>query len=498
MSEPDLAVIILAAGQGTRMKSKLPKVLHPLGGRSLIGHVLHTAAELSPAHTVVVVRHERERVTAAVREIAPEAGIAEQGDVPGTGSAVEAGLAGLPEGFEGCVVVLSGDVPLLDAPAVRSLVSAHADEGNQLTLLSARYEDPTGLGRIVRDASGAFQAIVEEKDATPEQRRVTEANAGVYAFDAGTLRRVLAGIGSDNAQGEKYLTDAAGVIRAEGGRIEAVGISDTWLVQGINDREQLARTAREHNRRTIRRWQLAGVTIHDPDTTVIEADVTIGMDSEILPGTQLRGATTIGEDAVIGPDTTLVDCEVGDGAVVKRADATLSVIGAGAAVGPWSYLRPNSVVGPGGKLGTFVETKNATIGPGAKVPHLSYIGDAEVGEGTNIGAGTITANYDGVQKHRTTVGAGARTGSHNVFVAPVRIGDGAYTGAGTVVRRDVPAGALAVSVAPQRNAEGWVAAHRPGSAAAEAAARAGAQPGEQDAQEPHEPQQAQEQEGERK
>lgn len=472
MSEPDLAIIILAAGQGTRMKSKLPKVLHPLGGRPLIGHVLHTAAELAPAHTVVVVRHERERVVAAVQEIAPGVGIAEQGEQPGTGSAVEAGLERLPEGFQGCVVVLSGDVPLLDAPAVRRLVRAHREEGNQLTLLSAFYEDPTGLGRIIRGPGGAFEAIVEEKDADEQQRRVAEANAGVYAFDAATLRRVLGGIGSDNAQGEKYLTDAAAVIRAEGGRIEAVGVGDRWLVQGVNDREQLARTAREYNRRTIVRWQLAGVTIHDPDTTRIEADVTIGMDTEILPGTQLRGATTIGQDAVVGPDTTLVDCEVGDGAVVKRTDATLSVVGAGATVGPWAYLRPNSIIGEGAKVGTFVETKNSRIGAGSKVPHLSYIGDTEAGEGANIGAGTITANYDGVEKHRTRIGDAVRTGSHNVFVAPVSIGDGAYTGAGTVVRKDVPAGALAISVAPQRNIEGWVEARRPGTAAAQAAGRA--------------------------
>ena len=472
MTDQGLAVIILAAGQGTRMKSKVPKVLHPLGGLPLIGHVLHTAAELGAARTVVVVRHERDRVVERVLELAPEALIADQDDVPGTGRAMEAGLEQVPADFEGTVVVLSGDVPLLDAPTVGRLVEAHRTEGNQLTLLSAAYDDPSGFGRIVRDEHGVFERIVEQKDANDVERAITEINAGVYAFDAATVRRVLAGIDADNAQREKYLTDAAHVIKREGGRIEAVQITDNWLVQGINDRVQLGATAAEYNRRLITSWQRRGVTVHDPASTIIEADVTLAEDVEILPGTQLRGATSVGEGAIIGPDTTLVDCEVGEGAVVKRTDATLSVIGAGATVGPWSYLRPNSIIGEGGKIGTFVETKNTTIGAGSKVPHLSYLGDTEVGTGSNVGAGTITANYDGVQKHRTSVGDHVRTGSHNVFVAPVTIGDGAYTGAGTVVRKDVPAGSLAINVAPQRNIEGWVVDHRAGTAAAEAATRA--------------------------
>lgn len=472
MTRPDLAVIILAAGQGTRMKSRLPKVLHPLGGIPLVGHVLHTAAELGAAHTVVVVRHDRDRVSEAVLELAPEVQIADQDEVPGTGRAMEAGLDLLPEDFEGTVVVLSGDVPLLDSGTVARLVQAHVDQGNQLTLVSAAYEDPTGFGRIVRDADGTFASIVEQKDASEAQQRICEINAGVYAFDAVTIRRVLANIGVNNAQGEKYLTDAASVIKREGGRIEAVTITDNWLVQGINDRVQLAETAAEYNRRIVRDWELEGVTVHDPSSTIIERNVTLARDVELLPGTQLRGATTVGEGAIIGPDTTLVDCEVGEDAVVKRTDATLSVIGARAVVGPWAYLRPNSIVGEDGKIGTFVETKNSTIGAGSKVPHLSYIGDTTVGTGSNVGAGTITANYDGVNKSRTLVGDHARTGSHNVFVAPVTIGDGAYTGAGTVVRKDVPPGALAVNVAPQRNIEGWVVTNREGTAAAEAAERA--------------------------
>lgn len=469
MSESTLAVIILAAGAGTRMKSKTPKVLHNLGGLPLVGHVLRTAAQLEPAHTVAVVRHERERVVEAIHALSPSAIIADQDEIPGTGRAVEVGLAALPDDFDGDVVVLSGDVPLLDDQTLKRLIASHRDAAEDMTLLSAIYRDPTGFGRIVRDAAGDFASIVEHNDATDAEREITEINAGVYVFTAAAAREALAKIGMANAQGEKYLTDAASVIKADGGRIAAVAVTDPWLVQGINDRAQLGATARELNRRILEHWMREGVTIVDPDTTIIETTVTIGRDAEIQPGTQLRGATTIGEDAVIGPDTTLVDCEVGEGATVKRTDATLSVIGAGATVGPWSYLRANSIVGAGAKVGTFVETKNAHLGDGAKVPHLSYVGDAEIGAGSNLGAGTITANYDGVKKHRTVVGRDVKIGSDNVLVAPVHVGDGAYSGAGTTIRNDVPAGALALNVAPQRNLEGWVAKNRPGTAAAAAA-----------------------------
>ncbi|MFD2674305.1 bifunctional UDP-N-acetylglucosamine diphosphorylase/glucosamine-1-phosphate N-acetyltransferase GlmU [Gulosibacter bifidus] len=472
MSESNLAVIILAAGAGTRMKSKTPKVLHGLGGLPLVGHVLRTAGQLQPAHTVAVVRHERDRVVEAITALAPDTLIADQDDIPGTGRAVEAGLAALPDDFDGDVVVLSGDVPMLDYLTLQCLIQTHRDDADDLTLLSAIYADPTGFGRIVRDDEGTFASIVEHKDATDAQREITEINAGVYVFTAASARSALAKIGMGNAQGEKYLTDAASVIKDDGGRIAAVAVTDPWLVQGINDRAQLGATARELNRRILEKWMREGVTIVDPDTTIIETNVTIGRDVEIQPGTQLRGATTIGEDAVIGPDTTLVDCEVGDGAIVKRTDATLSVIGAGATVGPWSYLRANSIIGAGAKVGTFVETKNSRLGAGAKVPHLSYVGDAEIGAGSNLGAGSITANYDGVNKHKTVVGENVKIGSDNVLIAPVTVGDGAYSGAGTTIRKDVPAGALALNVAPQRNLEGWVEANRAGTAAAASAASA--------------------------
>jgi bifunctional UDP-N-acetylglucosamine pyrophosphorylase / glucosamine-1-phosphate N-acetyltransferase len=470
-----VAVVILAAGAGTRMKSATPKVLHPLAGLPLIGHVLATADALGAGQVIAVLRHERDAIAKVIVERSPHTLIVDQDDVPGTGRAVEVALAALPADFAGSVVVLSADVPLLDVDTVRALLDAHEQAGNALTLLSAFFDDPTGAGRILRGADGGFQGIIEHRDADAAQLAITEINAGVYVFDATVLRTALPTITTRNAQNEKYLTDAAEQIRNGGGRIEAMPVSDPWLVTGINDRAQLSAAACELNARIVRGWQLAGVTVQDPSTTWIDLDATLAEDVEILPGTQIKGATVIERGATIGPDTTLLDCEIGANAVVKRTDATLAVIGAGASVGPFAYLRPGSYLGADGKIGTFVEVKNSRIGDGTKVPHLSYIGDAEVGEQSNVGAGTIIANYDGVNKHKTAVGSHVRTGAHNVFVAPVRIGNGAYTGAGTVVRKDVPAGALAISVAPQRNIVGWVESHRPGTAAATAAAASGEQ-----------------------
>jgi bifunctional UDP-N-acetylglucosamine pyrophosphorylase/glucosamine-1-phosphate N-acetyltransferase len=468
----DIAIVILAAGQGTRMKSAKPKVLHPIAGIPLVSHVLATAEELAPRHIVAVVRHERDAVAAVISDHLPGVIIVDQDEAPGTGRAVELGVAALPSEFSGHVVVLSADVPLLDAGTVRGLVASHELGGNALTLLTAFFSDPTGAGRIIRDEGGAFRSIVEEKDATEEQRLIAEVNGGVYVFEATALRDALGRIGTDNAQNEKYLTDAAARILTAGGRIEAVPVADHWLVAGINDRAQLSAAATELNARIVRGWQLAGVTVQDPATTWIDLAATIGEDVEILPGTQLKGATSIERGAIIGPDSTLVDCEVGQNAVVKRTDATLAVIGANATVGPFSYLRPGTYLGEDGKIGTFVETKNARIGRASKVPHLSYVGDTTIGEHSNLGAGAITANYDDLVKHRTEIGSHVHTGSHNVFVAPVRIGNGAKTGAGTIVRKDVPAGALAMTVAPQRNVAGWVEENRAGTDSAKAAAAA--------------------------
>jgi bifunctional UDP-N-acetylglucosamine pyrophosphorylase/glucosamine-1-phosphate N-acetyltransferase len=472
MPERSLAVVVLAAGQGTRMKSSTPKVLHRLAGLPLIQHVLETAGALQPEHLVAVVRHERDLVVTSIVETTPGAVIVDQDDVPGTGRAVEQAVEALPADFEGDVVVVSADVPFLDHTTLGALLEQHREEAAAATLLSAVLPDAHGYGRVVRRSSGDVDRIVEHKDATEEERQLREINSGTYAFTVAALRTHLPRVGSANAQNEKYVTDVVGLLTAAGERVSARAVDETWRLEGINDRVQLAAAARRLNDRIVEHWQREGVSIVDPQTTWIDRDVALSADVELLPGTQLKGATYVAAGAVVGPDTTLVDTEVGEGAVVKRTDATLAVIGARASVGPFSYLRPGTVLGEGGKIGTFVETKNAEIGAGSKVPHLSYIGDTEVGTDSNIGAGTITANYDGVNKHRTEVGSNVRTGSHNVFVAPVRIGDGAYSGAGTVVRKDVPAGALALSIAPQRNASGWVEANRPGSAAAEAAARA--------------------------
>lgn len=456
-----LAVVVLAAGAGTRMRSATPKVLHRISGRTLIGHVLTTASALGPARLAVVVRHERDLVAAEASAHAPTALVVDQDDVPGTGRAVELALEALGVDDDD-VLVLSGDVPLLDVPTLERLVATHRSSGAAATLLTAVPPEPAGYGRIVRGADGGVERIVEQADAGADELAIPEVNAGAYVFRAVAARAALRRVATANAQAEKYLTDVIAVLRADGQRIAAERTDDHLAAAGVNDRVQLAAAERALNERIVRAHQLAGVTIRDPRTTWIDVDVTIGEDAEILPGTQLRGATTIGAHAVIGPDTTLTDTEVGELAVVARTDALLAVIGTAANVGPFAYLRPGTVLHAGGKIGTFVETKNSTIGKGSKVPHLSYVGDAEIGEGTNLGASTITANYDGVAKHRTVIGDRVHTGVHNSLVAPVAIGDDATLGAGAVIRRDVPAGALGISVAPQRNVEGWAAGHGAG------------------------------------
>ncbi len=468
----ELAIIVLAAGQGTRMKSRLPKVLHEISGRPLVGHVLTTAAALGADIVEVVVRHERDQVVAALAEGYPSARIVDQDEIPGTGRAVQVALDALPEEFGGDVLVLSGDVPLLEVDTLRALIDAHHAAHAAATLLSAHLADPTGYGRVIRDDSGYVARIVEQKDATPAEAAVTEINSGVYVFRAPLLRTFLARVDQNNAQGEMYLTDVIGLLRDADEPVAAEVADDVTSTFGINDRAQLAEAGRVLNARIVRRWQRDGVTIVDPATTWIDDDATLAEDVTVLPNTQILRATTIAAGATIGPDTTLVDCEIGEDAVVRRTDANLAVIGANATVGPFSYLRPGTVLGEGGKIGAYVETKNAQIGEGSKVPHLSYVGDATIGRGVNLGASTITANYDDVNKHHTEIGDEVHTGSHTVLVAPVRLGAGAKTGAGAVVRKDVPAGALAMSIAPQRNIEGWVEKNRAGTGAADAATRA--------------------------
>lgn len=470
MTDSALAVVILAAGEGTRMKSSIAKVLHPLAGVPLIGHVLSTAAALHPQHTVAVVRHQRDSVALAISDHADGVVIVDQDDTPGTGRAVELALAALA-GFDGDVVVISADVPLLDAMTIGELVGAHREAGRAASVLSAVIDDATGYGRIVRDGKGSFTRIVEHKDATDNELEIIEVNSGTYVFNAPLVREALTKVTTANTQGEKYLTDVIELLVGESHGVGAHVVADSWLVAGINDRAQLSAVGARLNAMIVRGHQLNGVTIDDPATTWIDRAVSIDADARILPGTFLQGATSVGSGASVGPDTTLRDCEVGAGARITRTDATLAVIEPGATVGPFSYLRPGTILGADGKIGAFVETKNSRIGVGSKVPHLSYIGDTTVGDHSNIGAGTITANYDGVAKHETVVGSHVRTGSHNVFVAPVTIADGTYTAAGTIVRKDVPAGSLAMSVAPQRNIEGWVAENRSGTSAADAAAQ---------------------------
>lgn len=472
MSEKHLAVVVLAAGEGTRMKSAKPKVMHEIAGLPLLGHALATASSLGAAHVIPVIRYKKELISEYIRAFYPGVTIAEQDDVPGTGRAVECALDALPVDFNGAVIVTSGDVPLLDVATLESLLDAHLAGGYAATILTAIVEDPAGYGRIIRSNDGKFIEIIEDRDADAEQLEIREVNAGVYVFDAIQLRSALAKVGSHNAQGEKYLTDAAAELLHQKLKVQALAVSDNWLVAGINDRVQLSEVAAELNARICEAWQVAGVTIQDPASTWIDITVELGTDVTLLPGTHLKGITSIGAGSTIGPEVFMVDTAVGDNASVVKAHATGSKIGDGATVGPFAYLRPGTDLGADGKIGTFVETKNAKIGAGSKVPHLSYVGDATIGEGSNIGAGTIFANYDGVKKHASMIGSHVRTGSHNVFVAPITIGDGAYTAAGTVVRKDVEAGDLAMNVAPQRNLADWVIAKRPGSAAADAAQKA--------------------------
>ncbi len=472
----DTAVLVLAAGPGTRMRSDTPKVLHTIAGRSMLSHSLHAVAKVAPQHLVVVLGHDHERIQPLVAELGETLGrtidVALQDRPLGTGHAVLCGLSALPDDYAGIVVVTSGDTPLLDSDTLAGLVATHSAQAAAVTVLTTTLSDPVGYGRILRTQDNEVMGIVEHTDATPSQREIHEVNAGVYAFDIAALRSALSRLSANNAQQELYLTDAIAILRGDGRAVHAQHVADSALVAGVNNRVQLAELGAELNRRIVAAHQISGVTIVDPASTWIDVDVTIGRDTVIHPGTQLHGRTRVGGRCVVGPDTTLTDVTVGDGASVVRSHGTSSSIGDGATVGPFTYLRPGTALGSDGKLGAFVETKNSNIGTGTKVPHLTYVGDADIGEHSNIGASSVFVNYDGETKRRTTVGSHVRTGSDTMFVAPVTVGDGAYTGAGTVVRDDVPPGALAVSGGPQRNIEGWVQRKRPGSAAAKAADKA--------------------------
>ena len=372
------AVIVLAAGEGTRMKSDLPKVLHTIGGRSLLGHAIAAARALDPVHLTVVVRHERDRVAAHIRECDPDCVVADQDEVKGTGRAVECGLEALPSDLAGTVVVTYGDVPLLSGETLREVVRAHEGGRYAVTVVTTEVADPAGYGRIVRDAEGLVARIVEQKDATEQERAICEINSGIYAFDATLLRAALAQLTTDNAQGEKYVTDVLGIARSGGARVGAFVLADYWQCEGVNDKVQLARLGAELNRRTVESAMRAGAIVVDPATTWIDADVSVGTDTVIHPNSQVLGATTIGAGAVIGPDTTLRDMEVGDGASVVRTHAELSVVGAGCTVGPWAHLRPGTELGPDSVVRSFVETKNVVAAAGSVIPQLTYVGDTMI------------------------------------------------------------------------------------------------------------------------
>lgn len=456
------------------MKSSTPKVLHEVAGRSLVGHVLTAVDQLNPHHVIVVVGHGRDLVSAHIRGSHPHAVTVVQDQQNGTGHAVRVALDGIAaagiELPEGPVVVLAGDTPLLTGDTLAALVQIHHDEQAVATVLTAVLDDPTGYGRIVRDqAAGHVSRIVEQKDASDAERSIREINSGVFAFELSALRTGLARLTTDNAQGEEYLTDVLGHLVADGETVAAHIALDNEEILGVNDRVQLAHAGGLLRDRINVRWMRAGVTIVDPATTWIDATVKLEQDVHIERNTSLSGSTTVASGAVVGPDTSLIDSVIAAGAHVLKSHLTGSIVGPGATVGPFTFMRPGTELAAHAKVGAYVETKNAFIGEGSKVPHLSYVGDAVIGAGSNIGAATVTVNYDGVNKHKTVVGDHVRIGSDTMLVAPVTIGDGAYTAAGSVVTEDVPPGAMAVGRGRQRNIEGWVERKRPDTASANAA-----------------------------
>jgi len=462
-------VVILAAGEGTRMKSSTPKVLHTISGRTLVGHVINAVQELAPKHLRIVVGAGREKVEAHVAEIAPHAVTVFQEKRGGTGHATQLALDGLKP--TGTILILAGDTPMLTGASLSQLLEHHHAGGFTASVMTAEHPDPTGYGRIIRGDDESLIRIVEERDADEIQKEIYEVNSGVYAFDAVKLAGAIGKLKNDNSQGELYLTDVIEILRNEGGTIAPVLIEDFIEILGVNDRVQLAESASLLRDRINEDLMRAGVTIVDPLSTWVDSTATVAQDVILMPGTAITGKTTVASGAVIGPRTTLHDCTVAQSARVLESHCTEAIIGEGANVGPFTFLRPGTKLLAGSKAGAYVEMKNATLGEGSKVPHLSYVGDAVIGEGSNIGAATIFVNYDGVEKHYTVVGDHVRIGSDSMLVAPVTIGDGAYTAAGSVITEDVPAGAMGVGRAKQRNVIGWVLRKRPGTKSAEAASR---------------------------
>ena len=462
-------MVILAAGEGTRMKSNTPKVLHSIAGRTLVGHVLNAVSALSPKEVRVVVGAGREAVEQHLAEVAPNAITIFQEKRGGTGHATQLAIEGLA--LTGTVLILAGDTPMLTGSSLSQLLEEHHAGGFTASVMTAQHPDPTGYGRIIRGDDDSLLRIVEERDADAMQREIIEVNSGVYAFDGQKLAAAIKELKSDNSQGELYLTDVIEILRNGGAKIAAVLIDDFIEILGVNDRVQLAESASLLRDRINEDLMRAGVTIVDPLSTWVDATAQVAQDVVLLPGTAIGGNTSVESGAIIGPRTTLLDCTVSAGARITESQCTDALIGERAQVGPFSYLRPGTKLLADSKVGAYVEMKNATLGQGSKVPHLSYVGDAVIGEGSNIGAATIFVNYDGVEKHYTVVGDHVRIGSDSMLVAPVTIGDGAYTAAGSVITEDVPPGAIGVGRSKQRNVLGWVLRKRPGSKSAEAASR---------------------------
>jgi bifunctional UDP-N-acetylglucosamine pyrophosphorylase / glucosamine-1-phosphate N-acetyltransferase len=458
------------------MRSSMPKVLHHVAGRSLLGHVIEAASGLEPAHVLVVVGHGRERVVEHLAEWAPWCLTVTQEEQRGTAHALRRALEDLAarqiDVRTGPIMVLTGDTPLLTTQTLRELLDEHERMSAAATVLTAHVDDPTGYGRVIRDVDGRVRSIVEEADASEPERLVTEINAGMYTFDADVIESLVNQVSTDNAQGEEYLTDVIALLHDARATVAAWQVSDPMNVLGVNDRQQLAFAAAIMRDRINASWMRQGVAILDTSTTWLDVDVDLAADVTILPNTTLRGPTSVATGAHIGPGTTLASCEVGENATVIHTWAELAVVGPDARVGPFTYLRPGAVLGAGAKAGAFVEVKNASVGDGAKIPHLSYVGDATIGAGSNIGAGSVFVNYDGIEKHRTVIGEHVRIGSDTMLVAPVTIGDGAYTAAGSVITEDVPPGAMGVGRARQRNIRDWVLRRRSGTESAKAASSA--------------------------
>ncbi|HET7119619.1 MAG TPA: bifunctional UDP-N-acetylglucosamine diphosphorylase/glucosamine-1-phosphate N-acetyltransferase GlmU [Solirubrobacterales bacterium] len=452
---PNPLVLVMAAGEGTRMRSSTPKMLHPVCGRAMVAWPILAARGAGAGRVAAIVSPGRD-LSAGLPE---DVETVEQPQPDGTGGAIRAALS-LVEASE-TVLVLSGDVPLISAATIADLLQAHASSAAAATMLTIELDEPGAYGRVVRDADGWVERVVEAKaagDAEAWQLEIREINAGTYVFDAAPLAEALRGLANDNAQGEYYLPDVFPALREAGLQVAAHLADDPAVTMGVNNRVDLAAVETEARRRLLEAHMLAGVTVVDPASTWIDAGVEIAADARVEPGTTLRGATAIAAGAVVGPLSTLIDSSVGAGSQVLHSYLVECDVRAGCSVGPFAYLRPGALLEDGAKAGTFVEIKNSHVGEGTKVPHLAYVGDADIGAGTNLGAGTITANYDGFRKNRTVIGEGVRIGVDTMLIAPVEVGDSAYTGAGAVIKTDVPDGALAVSENAQRNIDGYAAA----------------------------------------